>query len=275
MIVNKNILIVDVDQDLISINRKMLKQINKNYTVFTADSSHKAFEIAKELRPDIIITDWDMPEISGRDFMKALKRNSRTKDIPVIMTSSMCITPKDLNRALNAGAVDYIHKPFIKVDLESRVNSALLLSQNYMNALNIKKAKLTDSTLKLMKNKEFLINIQDNLKQLKDTICTLENCVNNMTSEISLHLKSEEWNHSEASFQSIHSGFNKEMLKRYPNLSPKELKLSSLLRLGKSSKDIASIFSISENSVKVSRSRLRKKIKLPEKENLQNFLTCL
>lgn len=270
----KNILVVDDDLEVLHLNHKMIREINQDYEVLTTNSPEDALQIAKDRLPDIIITDWYMPEISGIDLIKRLKSDSKTKDIPVIMTTGVRITPEDLCTALEAGAVDYIRKPIIKVELQARVNAAMLLSDSYKKALRAKDAELNENAILLAKNNEFLKNVQSHLNKLKKTSNTLDSTIESLNSEINFYLKSDAWTRFETSFQSLHGEFHKTLLKNHPNLTPKELKLAALLMLGMSSKNIASVFAISEDSVKVSRYRLRKKLDLSEKENLQSFLTA-
>ena len=270
-----NILLVDDDLDVLHLNHKMIREISSQYNVFIANSPVKALEIAIDRLPDIIITDWYMPEMSGIELIKILKENNKTKDIPVIMTTGVRMSDEDLCIALEAGAVDYIRKPIIKTELQARVNSALLLSQSYKDALKAKDAELNQNAILLAKNNEFLKNVQDHLTQLKETASTIDQTINTLTSEINVYLKSDAWERFETSFQNLHGDFNKRLLEKHPNLRPKELKLSALLTLGMSSKNIASVFAMSEDSVKVSRYRLRKKLALSDKENLQNYLTTL
>lgn len=273
MMNEKHILIVDDDLEVLQLNLKMIREINSMYNVFTSNNPLKAYEIALQRLPDIIITDWYMPEMSGIDFIKKLKETKRTKDIPVIMTTGIRLSPDDLCIALEAGAVDYIRKPIVKVELQARVNSALLLADSYKEALRAKDAELSQNALLMAKNNEFLKSIQSHLDFLKTTTASLGNTVVDLSNEINVNLKSDAWNRFEDSFNSLHSGFSKRLLEEYSNLTPKDLKLASLLMLGMSSKEIASVFAISEDSIKVSRYRLRKKLKLSEKVNLQNYLT--
>lgn len=275
MATDRNILIVDDDLEVLHLNHKMIREISDNYIVFAANSPLKGLEIAKERLPDIIITDWYMPDMSGIELIKALKEDSHTKDIPVIMTTGVRLSPEDLLLALETGAIDYIRKPIVKVELQARVNSALLLSASYKEALHLKDAELNDSAILLAKNNEFLKGVQSHLNNLKDVTANLENTISDLNSEINIYLKSNSWERFETSFNSLHSDFNRKILEKFPSISPKELKLASLLLLGMSTKNVASVFSISEGSVKVSRYRLRKKLNLEDKENLQIFLASL
>jgi DNA-binding NarL/FixJ family response regulator len=74
-------------------------------------------------------------------------------------------------------------------------------------------------------------------------------------------------------FYSVHEYFNRNLTSKYSNLTNNDLKLCAFLRLGMSTKDIASILYQTNDSVKVSRSRLRKKLGLEQSQNLQVFLS--
>lgn len=271
----RTILLVDDDLEILRLNHRMIREISQDYEVFASNTPYKALEIAKERQPDIIITDWYMPGMTGIEMIKALKADSHTKDIPIIMTTGVRISPDDLGIALEAGAIDYIRKPIVKVELHARVNSALLLSESYKEALHLKDAELNDSGILLAKNTEFLKGVQTHLENLKQSTTNITSTLDALNSEINVYLKSNSWERFETSFNNLHRDFNRKLLNQFPTITPRELKLAALLLLGMSTKNIASIFSISEGGIKVSRFRLRKKLRLSDKENLQTFLTSL
>jgi AraC family transcriptional regulator, chitin signaling transcriptional activator len=82
----------------------------------------------------------------------------------------------------------------------------------------------------------------------------------------------DEWKVYETNFNELHEDFFKELLQAYPNLSNKDLKLCSYLKMNLSSKEIAPLMGISVRGVEVHRYRLRKKMGLDSKENLTNFM---
>ncbi len=71
-----------------------------------------------------------MPEMDGFEALQCLKKQPTTSEIPVIMLTSLD-SPKRLEQAFNAGAMDYIRSPIEKVELLARVRSALALSESY------------------------------------------------------------------------------------------------------------------------------------------------
>jgi len=74
--------------------------------------------------PDLLILDWMLPGISGIEFAKRMRRNTSTKDMPIIMLTARG-EEDDRIRGLDAGADDYISKPFSPRELIARVKAVL------------------------------------------------------------------------------------------------------------------------------------------------------
>jgi DNA-binding response OmpR family regulator/DNA-binding CsgD family transcriptional regulator len=273
MYLNKKLLVVDDDLEVLRVTLRMVRELSDRYTVFTAKNVDDAYQISLERSPDIIITDWYMPDKTGIELIAMLKANAKTKDIPVIVTTGVMLSPEDLSVALEAGAIDYMRKPIVKVELQARVNSALLLSQSWKDTIKAKDAEINQNAIYLAKNTEFLRKLTSRLSQLDLELD--DSLIKDVQKDIDEFLKSNAWARFETSFQGLHGEFNKRLISEFPHLSPKEMQMCDLLLLGMSSKNIASVFSITEASVKVARYRIRKKMDLAEKENLQTFLAAL
>ena len=82
----------------------------------------------------------------------------------------------------------------------------------------------------------------------------------------------DDWKVFETNFNEVHDDFFKALLEKYPELSNKDLKLCSYLKMNLSSKEIAPLLGISVRGVEVQRYRLRKKMGLDAKENHYNVL---
>jgi len=138
----KTVLIVDDEPSNLEILVNSLQ--NLEYTVLMTNNASKAFEIAHLKLPDVIITDWEMPNIDGIELVKMIKRNEATHDIPVIMCTGVMMSSGNLKTALDAGAVDFIRKPIDTVELTARLNSAIRLSESLkkIKKLNDNKDKL-------------------------------------------------------------------------------------------------------------------------------------
>ncbi|MGC4085808.1 MAG: response regulator [Vicinamibacterales bacterium] len=73
---------------------------------------------------DMIITDWNMPEMSGVDFIRAVRANDQTKHLPVIMVTTNA-AQEDIVQALDAGVNNYVVKPFTPDTIRERIQSAI------------------------------------------------------------------------------------------------------------------------------------------------------
>jgi two-component system alkaline phosphatase synthesis response regulator PhoP len=84
-----------------------------------------AIESLKQQIPDLILTDWLMPEMDGLEFTRYVKAHEDVSYIPVIMITCKG-DEKDIEAALESGAEDYLVKPFRITDLISRIQMILL-----------------------------------------------------------------------------------------------------------------------------------------------------
>lgn len=122
----ETILVVDDIEVNLQLVVDMLKNDSAGYKIVTAMNGKKALEICNKEPPDLVLMDWKMPKMSGTETLKELKKNSKTKDIPVLMITAFA-SPENLGEAFENGAVDYISKPLNSIELISRVRSALKL----------------------------------------------------------------------------------------------------------------------------------------------------
>jgi two-component system, sensor histidine kinase len=129
------ILIVDDVESNLQLIEYILK--NVGYQTACAKNGKSALIKAKANKFDIILLDIIMPDINGFEVCKQLKKYPPTKDIPIIFLT-VKIDPKSILEAFEAGAVDYIVKPFIKEELLARVNVQLELQ---LSRQKMKKAK--------------------------------------------------------------------------------------------------------------------------------------
>jgi len=118
------VLIVDDAATNLQVAHSILKQ---EYKVRVATSGEKALELAKDNpQPDLILLDVEMPEMDGYEVCTILKTARETRDIPVIFLTAKT-KAEDETRGFEAGAVDYIHKPFSPAVMKARVHTHLML----------------------------------------------------------------------------------------------------------------------------------------------------
>lgn len=115
------VLIVDDDP----INIELLEgYLSKEYDILKAFNGNEALIIVESNPPDIILLDLIMPGINGYQVCKKLKDDPKTNHIPIVIVTSLHET-EDRNKAIEAGADDFITKPFDIMELSVRVKSHL------------------------------------------------------------------------------------------------------------------------------------------------------
>jgi CheY-like chemotaxis protein/class 3 adenylate cyclase len=92
------------------------------YEVYSANDGAEAIELAKLHKPDLVITDIEMPKLDGYGVCKTLKDDTATAHVPVMICSSLG-EAADLERGFDAGADDYLVKPVIPEELSTRVRA--------------------------------------------------------------------------------------------------------------------------------------------------------
>jgi two-component system phosphate regulon response regulator PhoB len=96
-------------------------------------------------RPDLMLVDWMLPDQSGLELTRAVKRNKDTEDLPVIMLTARA-DEHDKVSGLEGGADDYVTKPFSPRELLARINAVLRRSAPAGNAGTIEAGGLTLDT---------------------------------------------------------------------------------------------------------------------------------
>ena len=116
------LLVVDDEDELRFILMQHLRA--EGFDVIEAGDGRQAVDRAGEEQPDVIIMDVGLPIMDGVAATEALRADPRTASIPVIMLTARS-RPEDVVRGLEAGATDYLVKPFEKERVEEAVNRVL------------------------------------------------------------------------------------------------------------------------------------------------------
>ncbi len=96
----------------------------EGFRVVLAHDGVEGVQVAQAERPDVIVSDIMMPRASGIELVQTLKADAATAGIPIVLLSAKAQTA-DLKIGLDAGADDYVTKPFEPLDLVERVNVLL------------------------------------------------------------------------------------------------------------------------------------------------------
>jgi DNA-binding response OmpR family regulator len=298
----KTLLIVDDDpMNIKIINELLLSTNNPKYEVLNASNAKLGLKIAESVQPNLIITDWEMPEMNGIEFIKTLKENKKTKEIPVIMASGIMMTSEDLDLALSAGAEDYIRKPIDKIELLARVRSIIAIAdqikeireqkeiiieqQNQLHDLELSQLRkeLLHKEKEALSSVNFMILNASEKTELIEKIGKLEPYLN---SQGKVLLKSyfadiKQWENNfsltelENKFDQINSTFYERLIEVNPSITKNEKILSTFMAMDLSPSEIALITKRSLNSINVAFSRLREKFEQPTNAELKAKLRLL
>uniref|UniRef100_A0A7V2ZMQ1 Response regulator n=1 Tax=Ignavibacterium album TaxID=591197 RepID=A0A7V2ZMQ1_9BACT len=132
----KRILVIDDLPENVFMLQDRLE--HEGYEVITAYNGSTGIEKALSELPDLILLDVMMPDITGIEVCRRLVNNPTTKDIPIILVTAKS-GAEDTKEGLEAGAFDYIKKPFNRIELLARVKSALKLSEAHKLLLEAEK----------------------------------------------------------------------------------------------------------------------------------------
>ena len=117
---NMKILIVDEFSTMRRIIRNILKQL-EYVNVEEAEDGSVAFEKLKEADYDFVITDWNMPNMTGLDLLKEIRANEKLKDLKILLVTAEA-EKENIIQAAQAGVNDYVVKPFTADILEQKIN---------------------------------------------------------------------------------------------------------------------------------------------------------
>ena len=124
---NKHVLVVEDDVDI----REMLAfSLEKaGYAVVQTEDAELALEKLGTLLPDIMLVDWMLPGMNGPEFVRRIRRDDLTKNIPVIMLTARS-EESDVLKGFETGVDDFLTKPFSPKELLARMKSLLRRSSN-------------------------------------------------------------------------------------------------------------------------------------------------
>lgn len=123
---NAKVFLVEDEQSIITLVDYNLKK--EGYKVSVSSNGEEALHEIKEQEPDLVLLDWMLPDLSGIDLCRSLKKDKKFQDLPIIMLTAKG-QEEDKVAALNAGADDYITKPFGHAELVARINALLRRSK--------------------------------------------------------------------------------------------------------------------------------------------------
>lgn len=114
------VLVVEDEEAILTLLRYNLEK--EGFKVHTAMDGEEALIQVQEYKPDLVVLDWMLPNVTGVEVCKSLRRNTETKNIPIIMLSARG-EEADRVQGLDSGADDYLTKPFSPSELIARIRA--------------------------------------------------------------------------------------------------------------------------------------------------------
>lgn len=118
----KKILVVDDEIHIVHV--VAIKLRNNGYEVLTAENGSEAFKVACEEKPDVIVTDFQMPVMTGLEMVEALRQNQETADVPVIMLTARGFAIEESQRQ-QLRISECLSKPFSPKELLRTIEDVL------------------------------------------------------------------------------------------------------------------------------------------------------
>jgi two-component system chemotaxis response regulator CheY len=117
---NMDILVVDDASTMRRIVRGLLRELSlKN--IREAENGSDALEELKRKKADLVISDWNMPQMTGIELLRAIRSDGALKDVPVLMVTAEA-KKENILEAVQAGVNNYIVKPFSAETLQEKLN---------------------------------------------------------------------------------------------------------------------------------------------------------
>jgi diguanylate cyclase (GGDEF)-like protein/PAS domain S-box-containing protein len=163
------ILIVnDIPQSLLLLVRIL---INQGYLVVMAQPGASALQVARDIRPDLILLDINMLEMSGFAVAKELRNDEDTRGIPIVFISSLDKIEDTIN-AFHAGGADYIFNPFEVKEVLTRIKTHLYI-HNQQTRLELANRELAARVEELTRSQELLKHNENKLRAFVDALPNL------------------------------------------------------------------------------------------------------
>jgi signal transduction histidine kinase/DNA-binding response OmpR family regulator len=162
----KNVILVV--EDHADVRKYIRDPLEPDYTVVEACDGKEGITKAKDLIPDLIVSDIMMPEADGFELTRVLKKDVRTSHIPIILLTAKA-SEKSIVRGLETGADDYITKPFSTKILLTRIKNLIDLRRQLQLRIQRQKMLLPDEISVSSVDDTFLKEFQDTIeKNLSD-----------------------------------------------------------------------------------------------------------
>lgn len=295
-----------------------------NYGFRELDDGEMVLQELGESVPDLILLDWQMARVGGKDTLKLVKKSNAYKDVPIIIITGL----KDeavLEIAFDYGATDFLNKPVTSTELNARVRNVLSLVhaqkslveqqkelKELYNIVTSQKDQLKETLeykeqLSQIKTNEFEKELQEKkrkmitqevdssklVKHIEALSVDVTDCYallkkENAESGVLRKLKSLErkmddivksngdsWEDFKNVYENLDPKFFKTLTHRNPKLTNLDLQHCAYIRMNVDNYELTRILNVEMKSLQMTRYRIKKKLKLPEKQTLREFVNSI
>jgi CheY-like chemotaxis protein len=130
----KTVIVVEDEPDAAELFAEMMRV--SGFRVLKTYSSTPAISLINKEQPDVVILDIMMPDISGLEVLRFMRRDPQLKNIPVIVVSARSM-PSDIKEGLEAGATIYLTKPVGYLDLKKSVDQVMQEGQSHSSSMDL------------------------------------------------------------------------------------------------------------------------------------------
>ena len=237
--------------------------------------------------------------IKIQDSLYNLKKRREIEELNIIYETekkeaSIALQQKEIQTLNQAARIDNLRKRLYAGGMFTFVAASILLvfgfrqrlrrirserqkkEQMLQQELDFKRKELASQTLHLVQKNTFLLDLKVNLEQIKKS----PELFNKEFRRIMMLLKQEntsdqDWDIFKSYFSEVHNNFDQKLMKIYPDITEKELRLASFIKMKLSTKEIAAMLNVLSESVLTSKYRLKKKLQLDKEKDLYQFLNAL
>ncbi len=283
----------------------------ENYKVFQAPNGQKALDYLQHNKPDYILCDIMMPDVDGFAVLEKIRTSEATQSIPFIFITALN-ERTNFRKGMELGADDYLTKPFsrkellavLKIqkkkflnienkisDIEDELNQKLselsIEKENIISSISDRNEllanQLKEKEVELMKETFRVIEVNNILQELSKIIQTKFATVDKNTSSDKLLIELKQkissktilwnnWTIFQIKFSQAYPHFISKVKLKHDNLTQYELVFISATFLGLTTQQIADLLNISDDSVRKSRYRLKRKLGLSKDEDFLKFI---
>jgi DNA-binding response OmpR family regulator/two-component sensor histidine kinase len=183
--------IVLVVEDNSDVRAYIREQLEENYLIREAQNGEEGMLVAKEIVPDLIVTDLMMPKVDGFEFCNELRKCEKTSHIPIVMLTAKAAFDDKLE-GLEIGVDDYITKPFssreLKVRVRNLINQRKLLRSRFKTSTVIKPSEVTAISVDQLFLEKVIKTIEANFENQNFTPESLAETVNMSVSQLNRKL---------------------------------------------------------------------------------------